>query len=362
MTPPNTLRELFIHNDWARDKILALAEPLSDEQLDEPVEMGSGSLRATLIHMWLCEKWWLDRWRDTPKPNAEYKQPPELAVAAIADGFRQTAAERDAHFDAVGEAGFSAKISFTGPRGDQKTFPLGDMVLHIVNHGVHHRAQSLNMLRRLEVPAIGIDFLHMKIELPTVEQDEAARAMLVEMGLTPGDTLVPAAVYNLDTIREYFRYSDWATRRVCDVAAPLADEQLDREFEIGPGTLRRTLLHIYDAESWWRRNWTEGPVREYQQLSPTTSMSEFRTLLNEEFSKRDAYFASLTNEDLQTVVSAHATPELLLNFRLAESMLQLPTHGTHHRAQCLNMLRHLGAETPSMDSMDWYEADLAESA
>jgi uncharacterized damage-inducible protein DinB len=36
-------------------------------------------------------------------------------------------------------------------------------------------------------------------------------------------------------------------------------------------------------------------------------------------------------------------------FRIGESMIQLGVHGTHHRAQAVNMLRRLGVTTGPTD-------------
>ena len=40
---------------------------------------------------------------------------------------------------------------------------------------------------------------------------------------------------------------DWATHRMFDACDPLTDSQLDHEFEMGLGTLRRTLVHNINA-------------------------------------------------------------------------------------------------------------------
>ncbi|MCC6360105.1 MAG: hypothetical protein IT450_15280, partial [Phycisphaerales bacterium] len=42
-------------------------------------------------------------------------------------------------------------------------------------------------------------------------------------------------------------------------------------------------------------------------------------------------------------------PDVERVFPLGVTMLQLCCHGTHHRAQCLNMLRHVGATAPPLD-------------
>ncbi|NUQ49181.1 MAG: hypothetical protein HUU27_04585, partial [Phycisphaerae bacterium] len=57
--------------------------------------------------------------------------------------------------------------------------------------------------------------------------------------------------------------------------------------------------------------------------------------------------------ELQRPVNAATTPGRTLAVRMGESLLQLCGHGTHHRAQALNMLRHLGGRTPGLDLVTW---------
>ncbi len=51
----------------------------------------------------------------------------------------------------------------------------------------------------------------------------------------------------LDTIRECFNYNAWARDRLLDMAAGTSEDQLDRLFEMGCGSLRETLRHLYRA-------------------------------------------------------------------------------------------------------------------
>jgi uncharacterized damage-inducible protein DinB len=153
--------------------------------------------------------------------------------------------------------------------------------------------------------------------------------------------------FDPDILRRYFRYGDWAAERVHAIAAGLSDEQLDHPFEIGLGTLRKTLLHIRDAEQSWLEAWLHGP-RPFAQLDEKTSIDELRRLYAETARQRDKYLASLSPADLQRPVTAEVEPELRYTFALGETMFELHGHGTHHRAQAVNMLRHLGAETPEL--------------
>ena len=78
------------------------------------------------------------------------------------------------------------------------------------------------------------------------------------------------------------------------------------------------------------------------------SIDELRRLYAETARQRDDYLATLSPADLQRPVTAEVAPELHYTFALGETMFELHSHGTHHRAQAVNMLRHLGAEPPEL--------------
>ena len=52
---------------------------------------------------------------------------------------------------------------------------------------------------------------------------------------------------------------------------------------------------------------------------------------------------------------ARPRPDVELTFVLGDTMLQLCGHGTHHRAQALNMARRLGARVANLDYLDWVD-------
>ena len=149
------------------------------------------------------------------------------------------------------------------------------------------------------------------------------------------------------TLRGLFAHNDWARDKLMTLASELSDEQLDRPFEIGVGTLRKTLLHVRDAEQSWLETWLHGP-RPFAKLDVDTPIAELRRLYAETARQRDDYLTTLSPADLQRPVTAEVAPELHYTFALGETMFELHGHGTHHRAQAVNMLRHLGAETPEL--------------
>jgi uncharacterized damage-inducible protein DinB len=114
------------------------------------------------------------------------------------------------------------------------------------------------------------------------------------------------------------------------------------------------LLHIRDGEQWWLENWTHGPAREFPKLPQTTAIVEAQELFRETAHGRNGYMVRLLDCDLDRRVTVWVTPARQLSFTLGESMLQVCSHGTHHRAQAVNMLRHAGAAKPELDYAEWF--------
>lgn len=332
MSKIDTLRELFLFNDWGRDRLLAAAQPLSDAALDQPFDMGFGSLRKTLHHLWAVEQVWLDRWLGTALPRYN-EMTPGLTPADLGAKWRQTASQRNALLDKLDETGLDRDVHFTNLAGESHVLPIGEMMLHVVMHGVHHRAQVTNMLRRVggQLPKFGADYIFMRFEMSQ---------------LTP-----PAAQPNLDlyTVRRYFEHADWANRHILDACATLDEAQLDRPFEMGMNTLRATMSHILDAENWWHGNWTVGPEQLFPQLKTGMALAEIADQYEVATVRRNQYVSTLKDSDLARIVAAQPRPGVIRQFPLGVSMLQLAVHGNHHRAQALNMLRHCGAALPRLD-------------
>ncbi len=344
----DTIRELNVYNRWANQKVMRTAAGLTDEHLDAPVEMGWGSLRANLRHIYGAERIW-HKWTAALGYDDLARARDLATMDDLATATGNVADARDAWLAALTTADLDRTVTMTPDGGVSATNRLGDVLIHLVNHGIHHRAQALNMLRHHGVKPPGLDYLFMRLERPTVEHEPEFLPRLGELDFAVSDTVVAPAPLDLATIRDFFRYGDWAFGRVAAVAAVLSDEQLDRSFEMGLGTVRKTLIHIRDAEHWWYRNWTEGPQLGFDDLAADAPIADVLSAFTQSAQRRDSFFDGLTNDDLHRVVSAYVRNEVKLNFRLGESMLQLLGHGTHHRAQAVNMLRRLGTKAPELD-------------
>lgn len=157
-----TIRALFEYNDWARDRLMAIAETLDDDKLDRPFEMGPGSLRKTLEHLFAAEWRWLRRWRGRPFGENEWPRG-FAAMAELWATWRETAQQRSDYLDTLADNDLDRRVCFTDPDGTTESLELRRMMLHVCTHGTHHRAQALNMLRHVGVEPPSLYFGQMHV-------------------------------------------------------------------------------------------------------------------------------------------------------------------------------------------------------
>jgi len=343
------VQDLFDHYDWARERLLGLAAGLTDDQLDAPAPLGWGSLRATLVHLLTAERLWLDRWRDRPwAPLANADQP--LSLDELAERLRALADERNQWLDSTPD--LAQIVHYQNSQRQAFSHPLRELLIHVICHGLHHRAQALQFLRRCgRTITGGLDYLFFKLSHPTLPQESDTVEKLASRGLMIGAATDVHVTIDREMLRRWFAYGDWAMGQVMGYAAACSPDELDRPFEMGMGTLRGTLTHIRDAEHWWWNNWTTGPSA-FDRLPATTAIDQLRDLWADTARRRDAFIAEGDESRfLATVVAAMGG--LRLAMPLGQSMVQLCGHGTHHRAQAINMLRQLGQTTENIDYVIW---------
>ncbi len=162
MTQLEMVRELFRYDDWANDRVLQAAAPLTDEQMDRPFEMGRGSLRRTLMHILCAEQVWVQRWQghtETPWPD----EGECVSVAAMGDRFREARGVREAFLRNLRDDALDRAIEYRDSFGGLFSAALGDMMLQLCNHSTHHRAQAVNMIRRVGGKAPELDYMYWRL-------------------------------------------------------------------------------------------------------------------------------------------------------------------------------------------------------
>jgi uncharacterized damage-inducible protein DinB len=148
MPESDPLQILLSHDRWATTQLLDACGKLSADQFHQRFDIGPGSLHDALTHIVGAMRAWTDN-------LVGVEQRPRLET----DGQRRTPEQLRSMLDEAHDA-FAAEARrrpleemVTRQLKDGRTIHLtrGAVLTHVTTHGMHHRAQCLNMFRRLAV-------------------------------------------------------------------------------------------------------------------------------------------------------------------------------------------------------------------
>ncbi len=159
----------------------------------------------------------------------------------------------------------------------------------------------------------------------------------------------------MDLLDRLLGHDAWTTRQLLLLSQDLDDEQLERRFDIGHETLRRTFQHIIGNMEVWTDLIRERPVR--PRSEPGSAADSVAGLL----ARLDAVapdFAGIARQiadegrwdDLWTDVLDDPPRQKTYGGAIGH----LITHSMHHRGEVLHILARLGVpDLPEGDLLDW---------
>jgi uncharacterized damage-inducible protein DinB len=159
----------------------------------------------------------------------------------------------------------------------------------------------------------------------------------------------------VELLQRLHQHRGWVNSNLLAAAAILSDEQLQAAFQIGQGSIWKSLVHLYAAEYVWLEallgneafvvpgdlpgkipgnQQGEGGITGFDDLRQKWSSLDHRWV---------GYLASLTPSSIQEVVYRKGS---LGRFgtRRSDVLLHVCTHAHYTAAQVVNMLRHAGME------------------
>jgi uncharacterized damage-inducible protein DinB len=153
-----------------------------------------------------------------------------------------------------------------------------------------------------------------------------------------------------DPLEILLAHDRWATRQILRACAPLTREQFHQPFQMGPGSLHDTFVHMLGAMRIWTQGLAGQPVGPRLEQDPPRSLAEIETLLDTLF---DAFNAEIRRLPLDHTMFRVRNGKTF-TFTRGAVLAHVATHGMHHRAQCLNMLRQLGVSPlPPNSVAEW---------
>lgn len=142
--PDNPFSVLLRHNGWANRALLERCRTIPRDDFHRRFDIGPGSLHDTLTHICASTHRWNLLLAGTPSAVRLEDDPPRTpeALLALHDEI-DAALVRQAGAAPLGERVSGVR------RGEPYTSTRAAVLSHVLYHSTHHRAQCLNMQRRL---------------------------------------------------------------------------------------------------------------------------------------------------------------------------------------------------------------------
>jgi uncharacterized damage-inducible protein DinB len=143
----DTLRLQLGYSAWATQRLLEVAAALPPEELTRDFQTADRCVLDTLVHIYAGDRMWLSLWQ--AKPRATFVDPEDRDLTVLQTEWPALHQRWKLRMRDCRDADVAEPISFADMRGNPFTKPVWQIVLHVVNHGTHHRGQVSGFLRAL---------------------------------------------------------------------------------------------------------------------------------------------------------------------------------------------------------------------
>jgi uncharacterized damage-inducible protein DinB len=144
--PVETLRTHLRYTTWASARIVDVVSKLAPEELTRDFKSADKHVLGTLAHVYGADRAWLRRIEGAP-PGPLIDPAVDLRLSVLQHDWPELLARWQAWVDALQDPDASA--SYTDFQGNPHATPYWQIVLHVVNHGSHHRGQAAAMIRAM---------------------------------------------------------------------------------------------------------------------------------------------------------------------------------------------------------------------
>lgn len=159
-----TIRGHIDYTAWASGLLLNSAGQLSPEELNRDFLTADKSVLGTLLHVFGADRLWLQRIHGHAPSTLLQPEDRDFARLqeawpAVHRGWKEWAA-------GLSDAQAIENVSYRDMAGHPYQQPAWQIVLHVVNHGTHHRGTVAGFLRAMGHPPPKLDLIFYYRSLP----------------------------------------------------------------------------------------------------------------------------------------------------------------------------------------------------
>ena len=143
----DTLREHLLYTAWASQRLVHAIEHLPPDQLTRDFQTSEHSILGTLVHVFAADRVWLARVKGESLAN--FLSEADYNLHVLERDWPLLHTKWNEWAAGLTDASASFPIGYRDMKGNPYTSPAWEIVLHVVNHGTHHRGQASGFLRAL---------------------------------------------------------------------------------------------------------------------------------------------------------------------------------------------------------------------
>lgn len=144
---PDTLQLQFDYSAWASQRLLDAAAKLSPEELTRDFKTADKTVLDTLVHVYAADRIWLSR--VLAEPRAAFVDPEDRDLTSLQTEWPALHRRWKRWLSDLSGEDATRPISFLDRKGQPYSQPAWRILLHVVNHGTHHRGQVSGFLRAM---------------------------------------------------------------------------------------------------------------------------------------------------------------------------------------------------------------------
>ena len=153
------------YNIWATSRLIQSLESIRDEDFYKDVGLYFKSIAGTLNHLLVGEHYlWYSRFKDGVSPQIALDTMIHTEKEALLNELKQKSVNWISFIDQIDDTTLSGNLTYKRVSGQELTLPYAATLMHVFNHGTHHRGQITAAVTALGYPCPELDVVYMLIE------------------------------------------------------------------------------------------------------------------------------------------------------------------------------------------------------